>query len=80
MKGMKNVNVSEAARALGSIKTAKKSASSARNIAGVNPLKPLSAIPCTCDGGESKVRADHRGTCARWRAIRYREMRGLPIE
>jgi hypothetical protein len=78
--GFMKVKVSEAARALGSIKTPKKSASSRQNIAGANPLKPLADIPCTCGGGESKVRADHRGTCAKWRAIRYREMRDLPLD
>ncbi len=72
-------NPSEAARALGSIKTAKKSASSRQNIAGANPLKALSEIPCNCEGGASTRRNDHRGTCPKYRAIRYREMRGLTL-
>lgn len=70
---------SEAARALGSIKTAKKSESSRRNIAGANPPKPLAEIRCNCEGGASNQRGDHLGTCPKYRAIRYRERKGLPL-
>jgi hypothetical protein len=70
---------SEAARLLGSIKTPKKTASSRRNVVKANPLKLLAEIPCNCAGGESKARKDHKGTCPKYRAIRYREMRGLPL-
>ena len=75
----KTSDPSAAARALGSIKTPKKTEASRRNIAGANPLKPLSEIACNCDGGASNRRADHRGTCPKYRAIRYREMRSIPI-
>jgi hypothetical protein len=76
----KTRSASEAARELGSIKTEKKSATSAANIAGANPLKPLADIPCTCGGGDSKKRSDHRGTCPKYRAIYYREKRNLPLD
>jgi hypothetical protein len=71
---------SDAGRALGSIKTPKKAASSAANIAKANPLKSLAEIACKCDGGASNVRSDHRGHCPKYRAIRYRELKGLPLE
>jgi hypothetical protein len=79
------VSASDAARALGSIKTARKSKSSAQNVKRAHDArsaqrKKLSDIPCTCSGGDSTTRTDHAGTCARYHAIRYREMRGLPME
>ncbi len=83
MSGMQSEEkkIREAMAILGARKSERKTAAALANGAATRfRAKPLSEIVCTCEGGESKVRADHRGTCARWRAIRYREMRGLPVE
>lgn len=67
---------SEAARALGSIKTEKKAASSRENgKKGGGQLKPLETIPCTC-GGQGM---EHKATCPRGVRIRVRQKRGLPL-
>jgi hypothetical protein len=67
---------SEAARALGSIRTAKKAASSRENgKKGGARLKPLETIPCTC-GGEG---LNHKTTCPRGIRIRVRQKKGLPL-
>lgn len=63
------VSASEAAKALGSIKTEKKATSSRENgKKGGRPFKNLEEIPCTC-GGEG---LDHKSTCPRGRTIRQR--------
>jgi hypothetical protein len=76
---------SDAGRALGSIKTPKKTASSSENVKRATEArkaqrKTLKEIPCTCGGGDSVVRSDHAGTCPKWRAIHYREKKGLPLD
>ena len=85
MQNDKGIAPSEAARALGSIRTAKKAASSSANLKRAHierqaQRRRLAEIPCTCSGGDSTNRRDHVGTCARYHAIRYRENRGLPLE
>lgn len=70
------VTPEEAARALGSIRTEKKAASSRENgKKGGRPFLPLEAIPCNC-GGEG---LNHKSTCQRGKAIRYRQRKGLPL-
>ncbi len=68
------LSTSEAARALGSVRTERKAKSSAMNgrLYGGVPLLPLHAIPCNC-GGEG---LDHRSTCRRGRTIRRRQRLG----
>ena len=67
---------SEAARALGSIRTEKKAAASRENgKLGRRPLKPLDTIACNC-GGEG---LNHKSTCPRGRRIRQRKRTGLPL-
>jgi hypothetical protein len=71
------MEASEAARALGSIKTAKKAESSRENgKKGGGVIKPLERIPCSC-GGEG---LQHKSTCRRGVAIRNRRKKGLPLE
>jgi hypothetical protein len=43
---------------------------------GGRPLKPLKKIACNC-GGKGH---DHKASCPRGRAIRYRQKHGLPLE
>ena len=71
------VSVSDAARALGSIRSERKSAASRENgkLGGRRRL-PLLEIPCSC-GGEGLV---HRSTCRRGVAIRLRRNKGIPLE
>jgi hypothetical protein len=70
------MDASEAARALGSIKTAKKAASSRENGRKCGgQLKPLETIPCTCGGAGF----DHKTTCPRGIRIRVRQKKGLPL-
>jgi len=71
------MDTTEAARALGSIKTERKAAQARENgKKGGRPLVSLEAIPCTC-GGHG---LDHKSTCRRGVVIRYRRRKGLPIE
>lgn len=64
----------EYARMLGSIKTEKKAASSRENgKKGGAVMKRLEDIPCTCGGVE------HKSTCRRGQAIKYRTKKGLPL-
>ncbi len=73
--------IREAMAIIGARKSEKKTAAALANGAATRwPRKPLAEIVCTCEGGASVKRADHRGTCAKWRAIRYREMRDLPLD
>lgn len=66
----------EYAREIGSIKTEKKAAASRENgKKGGGKLKPLESLPCNCDGEG----LNHRSTCRRGIAIRYRRKRGLPL-
>ncbi len=71
------ITPSEAAAALGRIKTEKKAASSRENgkLSGGPPMKPLESIPCTC-GGEG---LEHKSTCPRGIRIRVRRKKGLPL-
>jgi len=70
------VAFSEAARALGSIRTEKKAASSRENgKKGGGQLKPLDTIPCDC-GGDG---LQHKSTCPRGRRISQRRRTGLPL-
>jgi hypothetical protein len=69
---------SEAARALGSIKTEKKAASSRENgKKGGRRIKALEDIPCICATDAGMI--EHKSTCLRGRAIKYREKKGLPL-
>jgi hypothetical protein len=73
--------ISEVMAIIGARKSEKKAAASRANGAATRwARKPLAEILCTCGGGASVKRADHRGTCPKWRAIRYREMRDLPLD
>lgn len=83
---MAGIDPSEAARALGSIKTAKKTESSRRTIKiaqqhatgqGRKPW-PLSQYECTCGRGDSLE--GHPWSCPRGQAIRRRLKRGKPLE
>ena len=74
-----------AARLMGLARTERKRASSAQNglqggrphsLHGGRPLTPLAEIVCTCGHGDS---INHPTTCARGRAIRYRQAKGLPL-
>ena len=70
------ITQSEAAAALGRIKSEKKAASSRENgKKGGSQLKPLASIPCSC-GGEG---LEHKSTCPRGRRIRVRQRTGLPL-
>ena len=70
------VTISEAARALGSIRTEKKAAAARANgKKGGGQLKPLDEIPCTC-GGQG---LEHKTTCPRGIRIRVRQKKGLPL-
>ena len=69
-------SISRAARALGSIRTAKKAASSRENgKKGGGQMKCLADIPCSCEEGVTA----HKSTCRRWIAIQYRTKKGLPL-
>ena len=62
--------------ALGRVRSEKKAASSRENgKKGGKKVKPLIEIPCTC-GGEG---LEHKSTCRRGVAIRYRTKKGLPL-
>ena len=71
------MDTSEAARALGSVRSERKAASSRENgKKGGAVIKPLETIPCSCgvEGTEG-----HKSTCKRGRAIKYRRAHGLPL-
>lgn len=71
--------LSEAARQLGSVRTAKKAAAARENgKAGGRPkgVKPLADLACNC-GGEG---LSHKATCPKGRAIRRRKKLGIPVE
>lgn len=71
------VTASEAARALGRIRTEKKAKSSRENgKKDGGQIKPLATIPCNCGAGES---LEHKSTCPRGRTIRRRRKVGLPL-
>jgi len=71
------VSLSEAARAMGSVKSEQKAAAARENgKKGGAPLKPLETIPCTC-GGQG---LEHKTTCPRGIRIRVRQKKGLPLE
>jgi hypothetical protein len=72
------LDTSEAARALGRIRTEKKAAAARENGRryGGRPLKPLAQIPCDCGAGEAP---EHKSTCPRGRTIRRRRKLGQPL-
>ena len=72
------MDVTEAARALGRIRTEKKAAAARENGRkyGGRPLKALSEIPCDCGAGEG---LEHKSTCPRGRTIRRRHRLGQPL-
>jgi hypothetical protein len=66
----------EYARELGSVRSERKAQAARENgKKGGRQIKPLETIACTC-GGEG---LEHRSTCPRGRAIRYRRKKGLPL-
>jgi hypothetical protein len=71
--------VREAMRIIRSVNSeAQQQASRANGKKGGRPvgsIKPLKKIECTC-GGRG---LEHKSTCPRGRAIRYRQARGLPL-
>jgi len=70
------ITASEAAAALGRIKTENKAKHAGENGAkGGRPYKPLEEIACTCGEGVEQ----HKSTCLRGRAIKYRQKRKLPL-
>jgi hypothetical protein len=70
------ISASEAAAALGRIKSEKKAAAARENgKKGGGVIKRLETIPCTC-GGEG---LQHKSTCPRGRRIRDRQRKGLPL-
>ena len=69
-------STSDAARALGSVRTVKKAASSRENgKLGGGRMKQLADIPCICEEGATA----HKSTCRRGIAIRYRMKKSLPL-
>jgi hypothetical protein len=69
-------SISKAARALGRIRTEKKAAASRENgKLGGGQTKRLADIPCSCGEGVT----EHKSTCRRGIAIRYRTKKGLPL-
>lgn len=84
-KDMTEEQKRQAAALLGSIKTEKKAAASARN--GFKPGNthgknggrkpaPIGSIPCNCSGGDSTEASAHTWRCARGQALRRREAQG----
>lgn len=70
------LTTSDAARLLGQIRTAKKAAASRENgKKGGGQIKALASIVCNCDGEG----LNHKTTCRRGQAIRYRTKKGLPL-
>lgn len=76
--------LSEAARAMGQVKSEAKTKAARKNATRPRPnarkprpnaLKKLADIKCTCTGSG----LEHRSYCPRGRAIRYRQARGLPL-
>jgi hypothetical protein len=85
MKNKKEISPSEAAGALGSIRTERKSASSTQNIKHAQDARKakrlkLADVPCTCGKGWSLNRIEHAGTCKLYQAIYYRERKSLPLD
>lgn len=70
---MTNISPSDAAAALGSIKTERKAKSSAANLARGRALRPLKA--CTCGQPEGK----HRSTCPVYLREKQRESRAKKV-
>ncbi len=77
-----------AAVALGSIKTEKKAAASARNgfkpgnkvsKNGGRPWKALSEVACNCSGGESADASAHTWRCPKGQSIRRRIAEGRDV-
>lgn len=70
------ITASEAAAALGRIKSDRKTQAARENgKKGGGVLKPLESIPCTC-GGEG---LNHKSRCPRGIRIRVRQQKGLPL-
>jgi hypothetical protein len=84
METKKGISSSDAASALGSIKTERKAASSAKNVKSAQEArkakrKKLAEIPCTCGAGWSLNKTEHKGVCPLYQAIYYREKKGLTL-
>ena len=84
MKNNRSLTASDAASLLGSIKTPRKTAASVLNVRKAQAgrqakRKALADISCDCGAGSSVNNQDHKGTCPRYHAIRYRESKGLPL-
>jgi hypothetical protein len=71
------LTASEAAPALGRLRTEKKAPAARENGRkyGGRPLRARTETPCTC--GEQRL--EHRSTCPRGRTIRRREKLGQPL-
>lgn len=74
---------SEAARLMGSVKSDKKAAAARINAQKTyKPMKLLADIVCTCERTAGDVGLppfQHKSTCLRGRAIKYRTAKGLPL-
>ena len=73
----------EAARLMGSVKSDRKTAAARANAQKTfKPMKALADIPCICElpeGDAGRPPFQHKSTCLRGRAIKYRLAKGLAL-